>query len=549
MKANVTCKRFLSLLLAAIMLLGALPCLAAAEAANGTSNQAETAATANTDGDGQTGSHSVITLDPIRVTDNCEFSDDWMLNINLACPLCGDPCANNTFPMDSAELISYTVSPEGAVTDFEMTPGERLDSDDGYVRYIIHGTAAEPGEATVTARIVCDWGTAVGFIYPCKTCKGSFLVRAEDMPQTATLIFPILVEKEYQLRYMSNGGETPVVQIQTQRVVGDSCTFTVSGDEPVRDGYRFLGWADSADAAEAVYHAGDSVTVGKDSEVRWIYAVWEKTATDYSLTYDANGGEGAIPAPQTLTSTENRVAFTVPAGEPTRAGYTFHGWGITPDQSSTGYHAGDPVDVFAVNPNVTLYAVWWKILNDYSVTYDANGDGVTGLPETEWVRGRQEDSYVIGLTGTPSRDGYKFKGWGASADSADLITEVTMTAEAPDVTVYAQWEANTYTLTLDAGDGKTEKVAVTYGQPIGELPTPTKDGCAFEGWYDADGSRIVSGHIYTALGDTTLTAKWTAKTTNPSTGDGTPVRLYAALMLFSVIALAAAVCSRKRYFG
>ena len=194
-----------------------------------------------------------------------------------------------------------------------------------------------------------------------------------------------------------------------------------------------------------------------------------------------------------------------------------------------------------------------KIAN--SLYYSANTeDAVDNCPSNNFSNGNT----ITVQTNVPTRVGYTFAGWNTKADGTGDSYKggdvVTLTDETGNggirVDLYAQWTANTYTITLDAGDGKTEKVTVTYGQPIGELPTPTKDGYTFEGWYDADGNKIVSGLIYTTLGDTTLTAKWTAKTTNPSTGDNTPVLLYVTMMIFSVGALAAVtVCSKKRYFG
>ena len=55
----------------------------------------------------------------------------------------------------------------------------------------------------------------------------------------------------------------------------DAHVFAVASSAPVREGYRFMGWADASDASEAVYKAGDGISVAHDG-TKTIYAVWSK---------------------------------------------------------------------------------------------------------------------------------------------------------------------------------------------------------------------------------------------------------------------------------
>ena len=50
--------------------------------------------------------------------------------------------------------------------------------------------------------------------------------------------------------------------------------FTISDKVPTRNGYDFLGWADSADAAKPQYRPGDTINVSGDT---YFYAVWKAT--------------------------------------------------------------------------------------------------------------------------------------------------------------------------------------------------------------------------------------------------------------------------------
>ena len=54
------------------------------------------------------------------------------------------------------------------------------------------------------------------------------------------------------------------------------------------------------------------------------------------------------------------------------------------------------------------------------------------------------------------------------------------------VNLYAKWIANSYDVTFNPGNGATVDLvskSVTFDSTYGELPTPTKKGYTFAGWY------------------------------------------------------------------
>lgn len=158
------------------------------------------------------------------------------------------------------------------------------------------------------------------------------------------------VAKTYQVSYHANGGSgIPEPQEKTQDV-----SLTLSKAVPMREGYTFLGWAESSTAASPSYSAGGSFT--KNENIT-LYAVWKALA--YTVSYDANGGTG-VPAAQTKY---HNTALTLSYTTPTRQGYTFLGWSASNTAANPSYAAGG---VFSQNANTTLYAVWKKV--DYSAT-------------------------------------------------------------------------------------------------------------------------------------------------------------------------------------
>ena len=82
----------------------------------------------------------------------------------------------------------------------------------------------------------------------------------------------------YTLNYDGNGtGVTSVPAAQTDTNADGSAVFKVTDSKPVRPGYIFQGWAESADAAEVKYAAGDEIRIAvkEENQSKTLYAVWK----------------------------------------------------------------------------------------------------------------------------------------------------------------------------------------------------------------------------------------------------------------------------------
>ena len=345
--------------------------------------------------------------------------------------------------------------------------------------------------------------------------------------KTIYAVWEKLPEYTYTLTYDANGGENaPVAEPVT--TTAESYTFTVSSQKPTREGYEFLGWADTADATTAGYQAGDEITLTKDASSKTIYAVWAKQTT-YTLTYDANGGENA-PKAQTATNTMGYARFQVSSDEPTRDGYTFQGWADTADATEANYHGADSIRLEADAPEKTLYAVWEKIPEyTYTLTYAPNGENVTGMPEAQTVTTTATSHEFTVSNMTPVREGYNFLGWADTADATAANVAagatITLTKDAPEKTLYAVWEKMpeyTYTLTYAPNGenvtGMPEAQTVTTTATSHEFTvsnmTPVREGYNFLGWADtadATAANVAAGATITLTKDApekTLYAVW-----------------------------------------
>ena len=90
------------------------------------------------------------------------------------------------------------------------------------------------------------------------------------------------------LRYDANGGTGAPADDAFTGTSTEAHVFTVASSAPVREGYRFDGWADTSDAVSSVYKAGDAVSVAHDG-TKTIYAVWLKI-----LTIDVDAPASAV---------------------------------------------------------------------------------------------------------------------------------------------------------------------------------------------------------------------------------------------------------------
>ena len=90
-------------------------------------------------------------------------------------------------------------------------------------------------------------------------------------------------------------------------------------------------------------------------------------------------------------------------------------------------------------------------------------------------------------------------------------------------------------------------VQVTFGQAVGALPTPTREGYVFLGWFDEAGSRYDASSVYSVKGDTTLTARRIENSVQ--TGDGFPIFLLSGAMMAASAGAVMLLLKRRKLMG
>ena len=294
--------------------------------------------------------------------------------------------------------------------------------------------------------------------------------------------------RQITVNYDANGGS---VSPTYKNVTYGSSYGTLA--KPTRTGYTFAGWYTSRTGGSLV----SSSTKVTTNTTHTIYAHWNTNS--YSVTYDANGG---TVSPTSKSITYGSTYGTLPT--PSRTGYTFLGW-YTSRTNGTQVISSTTV---TTTSNHTIYAHWRA--NTYTVTYNANNGSVS--PASKNVT--YGSSY--GTLARPTRTGYNFDGWYTSATGGMLITSSTQVTTASNHTIYAHWSTNGLTVNFDANGGSVYQSSknVTYGSTYGTLPTPSKSGNRFTGWYTAKvgGTKIEPSTTVTTMENHTLYAHWTGIT-------------------------------------
>jgi len=159
------------------------------------------------------------------------------------------------------------------------------------------------------------------------------------------------------------------------------------------------------------------------------------------------------------------------------------------------------------------------------VTWDANGGkiGTVKVATTTVTK----DTKIGKLAKTPKKTGYVFKGWYTKKSGGTKITTAIKVKK--KVTYYAQW-TKAYTLTFDANNGAVTPKSKKVGNKLsyGTLPTPTRSGYTFTGWYTAKtGGTKVSTTTKMVAKNIVVYAQWKKGNSNSGTNTN-PSRVLSA---------------------
>ncbi|MEE1303535.1 MAG: InlB B-repeat-containing protein [Agathobacter sp.] len=241
-----------------------------------------------------------------------------------------------------------------------------------------------------------------------------------------------------------------------------------------------------------------------------LYPVWGRGS--YKIKYMKNGASGGD---MSFDKAYFDTPFKLPDCAYYKKGYKFIGWSTKSSDKTPEYGKGDSITKSQGTNLVTLYAIWSPIT--YKVHYDSNGgEGYMG-----------DSTFTYNEPGTlkPNaflKTGSTFAGWIVHSSEGEITYEEQAVVqnlafnEGDVVTLSAKWDAASVKINLNPNGGicSVSCIEAYFGESFGELPSATKAGAVFEGWFTAPtgGQQILQSSTVNATSDITLYAHWKENT-------------------------------------
>ena len=311
-------------------------------------------------------------------------------------------------------------------------------------------------------------------------------------------------------------------------------TSTYTIPTPVKTGYNFLGWYDKNDVSGTKYTQLSANWKGT------LYALWQEIPKG-DVIWELNGGSVSVTLPNYIKD----APYTIPT--PTKATYVFLGWY---DKNST---SGNKLTVLPVDYKGTVYALW----RESKVTWELNGGEMQKAAEVptndslwnafkvyyqEYYGVTRADQPITAVSTfanakmceimTKGESEYKWLGDYIYKVSIDQGVHLSIDPTGDGVEALWRWTVHSFFNCNKKEDwpgptadystaGKPEKWGPSYQAKYGKgvtlpskitsaytIPTPTKNGTTFVGWYDTNNN---TGNKLTVLPvgyDGTVYAIW-----------------------------------------
>lgn len=393
------------------------------------------------------------------------------------------------------------------------------------------------GKQQVKHRLAATWtGSSFTFDYD--------LQNPEGRDRGCRMTFGVPVTRTKVLTYDANGGKGSVPSHTEAGKVEAASAKTAGSVHAISDATDTTGSAEgkavSGVLTDTLLDAGDG------TKQRTI------TRSDGSVRVETIATTGAVSGCQVYYPAGTRITLATAKADSdcwdssqiSKTNRTFYGWSANTDANDRDVPVADTMDRNTLNANVrteivmparakTVYALW--AINP-TLSYNVNapaGSNAPGTPASQTVpyntAAADKSGWAAGDTG--KIPGYRFDGWYTAPNGGgryDFNTPLT-----GNVTVYAKWTANGYTVKYDAGggNGTMSDQKFTFDVPQNLSPnTFTRDGYTFTDWKRADtgdsytDGQQVSNLTSTPNGVVTLVAQWTPNqaainyNANPPTG-------------------------------
>ena len=378
------------------------------------------------------------------------------------------------------------------------------------------------GKQQVKHRLAATW-TGSSFTF------GYDLQNPEGRDRGSRMTFGVPVTRTQVLTYKANGGTGQVPSHTEAGKVESASVKTAGSVHAISDATDTTGSAEGKAVSGVL--TGTTVDAGDGTKQRTI------TRSDGSVRVETIATTGAVSGCQVYYPAGTRITLATAKADSdcwdssqiSKTNRTFYGWSANTDANDKDVPVADTMDRATLDANAetqitmparakTVYALW--AINP-TLTYNVNAPATTKAPDAPAsitvpynTAADDKSGWTVGDTGKIT--GYSFDGWYTSptgGDKYDWSTKLTN-----DVTMYAHWTANGYTVKYDAGGGKGTMgdQKFTFDVPQNLSPNAfTRDGYTFTGWKRADtgdayqDGQQVANLTGTPNGVVTMVAQWT----------------------------------------
>lgn len=393
------------------------------------------------------------------------------------------------------------------------------------------------GKQQVKHRLAATWtGSSFTFDYD--------LQNPEGRDRGCRMTFGVPVTRTKVLTYDANGGKGSVPSHTEAGKVEAASAKTAGSVHAISDATDTTGSAEGKAVSGVL--TDTTVDAGDGTSQRTI------TRSDGSVQVQTIADTGAVSGCQVYYPAGAKITLATAKADSdcwdssqiSKTNRTFYGWSANTDANDKDVPVADTMDRATLDANAetqitmparakTVYALW--AINP-TLTYNVNAPATTKAPDAPAsitvpynTAADDKSGWTVGDTGKIT--GYSFDGWYTSptgGDKYDWSTKLTN-----DVTMYAHWTANGYTVKYDAGGGKGTMgdQKFTFDVPQNLSPNAfTRDGYTFTGWKRADtgdayqDGQQVANLTSTPNGIVTMIAQWTPNPAsinydpNPPTG-------------------------------
>lgn len=348
--------------------------------------------------------------------------------------------------------------------------------------------------------------------------KGGTVISSITAPVTKDTTYDVYanyVKKDRTYQYNGNLSGYTVSNLPDSKTQWCKESYTIPSNKipttSKKDGFAktFWKWNTKADGTGTSYNPGATIDGSNSSTTLTLYALWK---CNFIYKPDSNSNE-----------TSNACSNVNPGSSLTILSKFTHKPDAAYDYeidyytaNSTKYYVNQS---YTISSDIVATVHWKQTEKKYAVTYNGNAQGVTNLPSTQY----KYHSTVLSLsTKIPVYEGHNFLSWNTQANGSGRTYQPgeSYSINKP-VTLYAQWELQTFHIFYDLNGGngtlpQTGEVQWNSNYTIDTTlyPNLTKTYHKCVGWNTNKSATSGILTLSNVKKDTTLFAIWNNKKSN-----------------------------------